>query len=219
VMGISAVERRFSDDDRRRIGEAVREAEKGTSGEVVVVITDASDDYDEARWRAAFGLAGLVMLADLGYRHFAPFWLSWNADAVWLGVWGAGALGYMAASWAPLRRALIGRERMALRVRRAAEGAFTAERVFETRDRTGILIFLSLLEHQVRVLPDAGIAAKAPETEWASVVSTMVQGMKAGRPTDAVVTAVRSCGDILRAAGFTARPDDANELPDDALLR
>jgi putative membrane protein len=209
-------DRPFSDDDHRRIGEAVREAEAGTSGEVVVVITDASDDYDEVPWRAALGLAGLVMLADLGYRHFATFWLSWNADVVWLGVGAAGIVGYLAASWPPLRRALIGRERMALRVRRAAEAAFTTERVFETRDRTGILIFLSLLEHQVRVMPDVGIAAKTPETEWAGVVSTIVQGMKAGRPADAVVTAVRSCGDVLRAAGFTARPDDANELPDAA---
>ncbi|HEY6553654.1 MAG TPA: hypothetical protein VI669_09870 [Vicinamibacteria bacterium] len=218
-MRMSAVERRFSDDDRRRIAEAVREAEAGTSGEVMVVIADASDDYAEAPWRAAFGLLGLVMLADLGYRHFATFWWSWNADVVWLGVGAAGVVGYLVASWAPLRRALIGRERMALRVRRAAEAAFTTERVFETRDRTGILIYLSLLEHQVLVLPDAGIAAKAPETAWASVVATIVSGMKAGRPTDAVVTAVQSCGDMLRAAGFTARPDDANEIPDSARVR
>ena len=38
--------------------------------------------------------------------------------------------------------------------------------------------------------------------------------MKAGRPADALVAAVRSCGEILRAAGFTARPEDTNEIPD-----
>jgi len=100
------------------------------------------------------------------------------------------------------------------RLRRAAEAAFTRERVFETRDRTGILVFLSLLERQVVVLPDAGIAAKAPESAWSGVVGEIVLGMKAGRPTEALVTAVRSCGDTLRAAGFSSRPDDANELPD-----
>ena len=103
------------------------------------------------------------MLADLGYRHFATFWLPWNPDAVWLAAVVAAGLGFLAASWPPLRRALAGREAMARAVRRAAEAAFTREGVFETRDRTGILIFLSLLEHQVVVLPDTGIAAKAPE--------------------------------------------------------
>jgi putative membrane protein len=213
---MTPVDRLFPEDDRRRIAEAVHDAEDGTSGEVMVVIASASEDYPEASWRLAFALAGLVMLADLGYRHYATFWLSWNADAVWLTSLIAGALGFLAGSWPPLRRALVGRSRMSRLVRRAAEAAFTRERVFETRDRTGILVFLSLQEHQVVVLPDTGIATKAPEAAWSVVVENIVLGMKAGRPTDALVGAVASCGDILRAAGFTARPDDRNESPDRA---
>lgn len=211
---MTAVERRFSEDDRRRIGEAVREAERGTSGEIVVVIAAASDEHAETYWWSAFLLAGLVMLADLGYRHYATFWLAWRADAVWVAVLAAGLLGFFAAGWPPVRRTLAGRERLSYRVRRAAEAAFTRERVFETRERTGILVFVSLLERQVVVLPDAGIASKAPESAWTGVVDEIVLGMKAGRPTEALVAAVRSCGDTLRAAGFGSRPDDENELPD-----
>jgi putative membrane protein len=213
---MTPVERLLSEDDRRRIGEAVREAEGGTSGEIVVVIAGASDEHPEAYWRGAFILAGLVLVADLAYRHYATFWLSWSADAVMLAVLAAGILGFFAASWPPLRRVLAGRERTSQRVRRAAEAAFTRERVFDTRDRTGILVFLSLLERQVVVLPDAGIAARAPESAWTGVVDQIVLGMKAGRPTDALVAAVRSCGNTLRAAGFSSRPDDANELSDGA---
>jgi putative membrane protein len=216
---MTAALQRFSEDDRRRIGEAVHEAESGTSGEVVVVITEASDEHALAKWRSACVAAGLVLLADLAYRHLAPFWLPWSPDAVWLLAVVAGGLGFLAASWPPLRRALAGRDRMRRLVRRAAEAAFTGERVFETRDRTGILVFLSLLERQVVVLPDAGIAAKAPEAAWAAVVREVVLGMKAGRPTDALVAAVRSCGDTLRAAGFAARPEDQNEISDGPRFR
>jgi putative membrane protein len=216
---MSAALRLFSEDDRRRIDAAVREAESGTSGEVVVVIVEASDEYAEASWRAAFALASLVLMADLGYRHFATFWLAWNADGVGLALLMAGALGYLAGLWPPLRRVLAGRERLSRGVRRAAEAAFARERVFETRDRTGILIFLSLLERQVVVLPDKGIAAKAPEAAWAGVVREVVLGMKADRPAEALAAAVKSCGEILRAAGFTARPDDTNEIPDGARFR
>jgi putative membrane protein len=216
---VTAALQRFSEDDRRRIGLAVREAESGTSGEVVVVISEASDEHALAKWRSALALASVVMLADLGYRHFASFWLPWSPDAVWLAAVVAGALGFLGASWPPLRRALAGRGRMRRMVRRAAEAAFTSERVFLTRDRTGILVFLSLLERQVVVLPDAGIAAKAPEAAWDGVVREVVLGMKAGRPTDALVAAVRSCGDTLRAAGFTARPEDENEISDGPRFR
>ena len=216
---MSAVDRLFTEDDRRRIGEAVRQAESGTSGEVVVVITEASDEHAVARWRSAFALAGLVLLADIAYRHFATFWLSWSPDAVWLTAVVAGGLGFVAASWPPLRRVLVGPARLRQVVRRAAEAAFAGEGVLETRDRTGILIFLSLLERQVVVLPDTGIAAKAPEAAWAGVVREVVLGMKKGRPADALVAAVTSCGDTLRAAGFTARAEDENEISDGPRFR
>jgi putative membrane protein len=216
---VTAVDRLFSEEDRRRIDDAVREAESGTSGEIVVFIVDASGDYADVSWRSAFALAGLVMLADLGYRHFATFWLSWNPDVVWLATLLAGAVGFLASSWPPLRRALAGRDRMRRRARRAAEAAFASERVFETRDRTGILVYLSLLERQVIVLPDRGIAAKAPEAAWEGAVLTIVQGMKAGRPAEALVAAVKTCGATLLAAGFSARPDDTNEIADGARFR
>ena len=38
-----------------------------------------------------------------------------------------------------------------------AMAAFVEEEVFSTRDRTGILLFLSLFEHRVVVLGDSGI--------------------------------------------------------------
>ncbi len=218
-MALTAVDRLFSEADRGRVGDAVREAERGTSGEVVVVITEASDEHTTARWRLAAALAGLVLLADIGYRHFATFWIPWNPDGVWLAAVVAASLGFLAASWPPLRRGLAGRQALARAVRRAAEAAFAREGVFETRDRTGILIFLSLLEHQVIVLPDTGIAAKAPEGAWAGVVRGIVLGMQTGRPAEALVVAVQSCGEILRVAGFTARPEDTNEIPDEPRFR
>jgi putative membrane protein len=108
----------------------------------------------------------------------------------------------------------VGRGRLESRARAAALAAFRELRVGETRDRTGILIYVSLLERHVVVLPDTGIAARAPEPTWKGVVECIVGGMKAGAPGDGLVAAVGLCGDTLRAAGFAPRPDDTNELPD-----
>jgi putative membrane protein len=92
--------------------------------------------------------------------------------------------------------------------------AFVAEEVFNTKDRTGILIFLSLLEHQVLVIGDSGINAKVQQAEWDSVVHTIVEGMKAHKPADGLIAAIRQCGELLHREGVAIKPDDKNELSD-----
>ncbi len=209
----------FPDAARQGITAAVRDAEAGTSGEVVVVLAEQSDDYEEAAWRAAALAGGGVLVLDLLYRHAAPFWLPLPADA--------GLLAALAVAWlafflvpqsATLRRRLVGRASRSARVRAAAAATFHTRRLAATRDRTGVLVYVSLFEREVVVLPDVGIEAKAPESAWAGVVARVVAGMKAGRPAEGVVDAVRVCGELLRAAGFVARSDDRDELDNAPVL-
>jgi putative membrane protein len=86
--------------------------------------------------------------------------------------------------------------------------------VFATRDRTGILIFLSLLEHKVRVLGDSGINAKVQQSDWDGVTQLIVSGIRERRATDGLVAAIRECGRLLDAHGFRRRSDDKDELSD-----
>jgi putative membrane protein len=95
---------------------------------------------------------------------------------------------------------------------RAAD-AFISEEVFKTRDRTGILIFLSLEEHKVLVVGDRGIDAKVDRSEWEDVVARIVRGINIGHPADGLVDAIAQCGVLLEKHGFQRRQDDTNELP------
>jgi putative membrane protein len=208
------VEQAFPDEARQRIAAAVHEAETSTSGEVVVALAGESDAYEEASWRAAAILGGGALVADLAYRHAAPFWLPLPQDAGLLAALAAAAVGFLAGRLPPLRRSLVGRARQTARVRAAAEAAFRTGGAGRTSGRTGVLVYVSMLERQVVVLPDIGIEAKAPESAWSGIVDRVVVGMKAGRPADGVVEAVRACGELLRAAGFAGRPDDVDELDD-----
>ena len=66
-----------------------------------------------------------------------------------------------AASLIPtLRRFLVSPDEMDHQVRRRALQAFVEHEVFATRERTGVLLILSLFERRVVVLGDAGINAK-----------------------------------------------------------
>lgn len=204
--------RRFSPDDLARISAAVVAAEKGTSGEIVPVFVEASGHYPEAAWRAGTFLGGAAVVAGFLLAEGPMTGHAWTPLLVFAAAFAAGTL---AAHVAPgLLRLFAARQAMDDQVSLRAEAAFTREQVFATRDRTGILIFVSLLERKVRVLADAGIHAKAADGTWDGVVAKVVSGMKADRPADGIVEAVDLCGQLLRQHGFVARPDDTNELPD-----
>ena len=96
---------------------------------------------------------------------------------------------------------------------RAAE-AFVSEEVFNTRDRSGILIFLSLLEHRVMVVGDTGINARVKAQEWHAIVKTIVDGIVAGRPAEGLIEGIRQRGALLALKGVARRSDDRDELPD-----
>ena len=98
------------------------------------------------------------------------------------------------------------------RVHRAASLAFREAGLVETRDRTGILIYVSLLEHRVVVLADRGIDSRVEPGTWDAVVARIVTGIKADRAEEGLADGIRLCGEIL-ASRFPPRPDDTNEIP------
>lgn len=205
----------FTEADRARIAAAVGAAESRSRGEIVTAIVPRSDDYDGAVWRgAAFGaLLGplLLALADLATGAWGdppPWWMVLSAA-------GGCALGFLAVrSSARLTRWLAADDEIDLRVGRAAREAFLEHEVFATRDRSGVLIFLSLLERRVVVLGDSGIDAVVEPGEWSEVVDRIVRGIREGRAADALVAAVGRCGELLDRAGLERRSDDRDELDD-----
>lgn len=210
----------FRESDLEAIQAAVRDAEAGTSGEIVPYVVSESDSYPGAVWKGtAFGaLAGPA--AALAVYLAAGLWGSHPALWIALPAMAGAAAGYLATAFvAPLKRLLAGDDVMELRVRRRASVAFLEQEVFRTRERTGILLFLSLFEHRVIVLGDSGIHEKVGPGEWDGIVATIVEGVREGEPGEALAAAVRSCGDLLRRHGVERRPDDRNELPDDLRRR
>jgi putative membrane protein len=66
-------------------------------------------------------------------------------------------------SWMPLRLLLAPRLAQRARAHRAAIEEFVVRGVAHTKNRCGILIFVSLAEYYARVIADEGIAQKVPK--------------------------------------------------------
>jgi len=208
-------DRFFSQADLDAIRAAVGEAEGQTSGEIVPYVVDQSDAYPSAAWKGAALGALLAPLLALAIHRWSSIWgipiEYWIALPAPVG----GAAGYLLALLPAVRRWMAGEEAMESRARRRAAVAFLDQEVFRTADRTGILLFVSLFEHRVVLLADAGIHEKVDQGQWEEITRRLAAEIRRGRRGPAMVEAIRACGELLARHKVEIRPDDRNELSDE----
>ncbi len=197
---------------RERLTRAVKEVEGRTSAEVVVAVRRHSGDYAAADLRLGLVLAVSALLAVYGLPHVfddAAFVLD---PALFF------ILGLFASRHFPaLRRILTPRARRVENVRTAARAAFVDLGVGRLMRRNGILVFVSLLEKTVDVVPDVGVDVAAMGPPWRESLARLEGSLAAGRPLDAFDDALRSLGPVLQRV-LPREEDDVNELPDEAAV-
>ena len=204
----------FSEADLSQISAAVKEAETRTSGEIVPYVVEQSDSYDEAMWKAGFMFGFVVIAALVSVHSFTTVWLPLDfAEMTLISLLLGGGGMLLARFVAPVRRLFAGADVTERRVSQRAAEAFIAEEVFATRERTGILIFLSLLERRVLVLGDSGINAKVDQSQWDEIVQLIVSSIHEGKPAEGLIAAIKKCGALLQKEGVERLADDTNEIP------
>jgi putative membrane protein len=198
-------EKFFSQEEKERIRRAVLAAEQNTSGEIVPVVVSASARYTEIE------LLGLVAGLGIGTLAAALFGDPWAQDYAFSWPMAGAAAGFFLCRIPWIKRHLLTQGRLDDAVLQRSLAAFTAEGLHQTRDHTGILIFVSLLEHDAEVLADKGINEKVPRGTWDEVVRILTTELKAGHACDGFCKAIERCGAIL-AEHFPRAPDDKDEL-------
>jgi len=197
----------FTDAEKQRIEAAVRAVEQRTSGEIVPMVVDQSYDYPQAEIVGAgcFALASASLLS--WYFGGASVWIFLAAFFPLYFLFKA-----VIRNAPGLKRRLIHPAEITAEVEEKALVSFLEQGLHHTRDETGILILISLLEHRVYVLADRGINTVVPLHTWDEIVQTVTAGIHEGRTCDALCTAIDRCGELLEGH-FPARHDDTNELP------
>jgi putative membrane protein len=202
----------FSEQESARIAAAVREVELRTSGEVAVMVVDASDSYPEGRILAGAVLGGLSALGITDFFLagelwlFVPLALALTALCGWLS-------GYLPG----LHRFFIPAVRLEQQVTEQALIDFYQKGLHLTRDATGVLFFISLFEHKVRVMADRGIYEKISQQTLQRYADQVALGIKTGRASEALILEIRRVGEIL-AEHFPPRHDDENELDNEVIV-
>jgi putative membrane protein len=211
---------KFSENDLLRIKTAVKIAEEKISGEIVPVIVERSGDYTIANYKGSLIGASLafvfMIILDRYIIDEAVNTLFYDPVFIFLMVILGGVLGFILPNFSdPLKRLLVARRYQDIVTRQCAETAFLEEQVFNTRQRTGIMIFISFFEHEVIVMADRGISKVVEQKQWDQIVQDIIKSIRNRKVVEALETGIKECGDILLAKGFRKSADDINELQDD----
>ncbi len=86
-----------------------------------------------------------------------------------------------------------------------------------TEERSGVLIYVAVGDRKLAVIGDRGIHERVGDGYWQQVVEELLGHLRASRPRDGLVQAVRDVGVALRSH-FPRRGDDRNELADDVSI-
>lgn len=96
-------------------------------------------------------------------------------------------------------------------IRKLAEEEFFRLGMANTRDKTGILIYINLLKRQFYILADSGINEKVEQKTWDNIRNEIQVEFKLGHYTEGIIFGINEVGRIL-SEHFPIKPDDVNEL-------
>ena len=202
----------FTEEERTRIREAAKSVESRTIGEIAVMVVDSSDRYIEAEVIGGMLVGSLLSLIvsilffhaslwayiPLSLLFFFPAWIFFKKVPA-------------------ARMMFMGVKRREETVRERAVRAFYEKGLYKTRKNTGVLFFLSLLEHKVWVLADRGIYEKIDQETLNRFAKNVSQGVRDGRACDALCQAIKEAGELL-ARHFPITPGDTDELSNEVMV-
>ncbi|MEZ0393156.1 MAG: TPM domain-containing protein [Pseudobdellovibrionaceae bacterium] len=206
----------ISEEEAQKVSEAVTKIETKTSGEVVPMIVQRSSMTGHLPYMIT--LIFLVVLLVFEVPHM-DFFVAWNAT--WL-LFLVSALCLLVSfpisrlHW--VQRLLIPKKDQSFEVEERALLEFYQSGIPGTRERTGVLIFVSLMERKAVVLADESITKKLPQETWAQICQDMVEGIKKGKTAEGLVQAIQRSGELL-AQHFPHGSENDNELSNHLILK
>lgn len=206
----------LNETDKKNIKEAVAKAEEKTHGEIVPMILKESDSYPAAHFRAAI-FFGLTLSFAL---YYFPFYEVTDSIFYLWTVVGGMLLGYCLTLNKRIKRFFLSKKEISEEVHQKAIEAFFYQGVHTTKDRTGILLFISVLEQRAELIADCGINEKVDKDAWDKILNSMLKEFKSGKSADAISRAIAECGELL-AKHFPKNSEehkvDPNELSNEII--
>jgi putative membrane protein len=200
----------FTTEDEARVSRAITEAERNTSGEIVVVVAARSDDY---LYVPPLVGALLSLLVPWVLIYFTQL----SVTSIYLAQLAVFLIVTTLLLPLPLRTALAPAHVKSRHAHERAVEQFLAQNLHTTEGHTGVLIFVSVAERRAEILADSAIDARVPAGTWKEIVDELTAAIGKGKPADGLVAAIKAAGQHL-ARHFPPDTRNLNELPDHLIV-
>ena len=195
----------LTQQEKVEIADAIAKAETTNSGEIVAVLTKASDGYYyiPLMWAALFAL---LIPATINIFRI-EFFYGWQYESQLI----AFVCMALLFRWRPIKLWLVPKYVQQQRCHRMAMQQFVEQNIHDTEARTGILFFVSVAEHYVEIIADEGINQTVDKATWENIVQIFTNKVKKSEVKEGFLQAIDECERIL-IEHIPAVKDNKNEL-------
>lgn len=190
-----------------RLWDAIKNLENGSQAEAVVVFRARSADYASVPLLWGLGAAWLGFTLMMYAPVYFENWLIYYAPLLTF------AMAYGFGSLPAVKRFSVRRAVRDKQVEMMARAIFQKGGIQHTRDKTGLLVYCSLLERRVFLLPDRGLELAVPLAVWQALQSESDRIFAQDQAEQGLLQALEKTATAL-ARYLPVRDGDINELPD-----
>jgi uncharacterized membrane protein len=102
---------------------------------------------------------------------------------------------------------------LAASCRARAEELFALLKVWDTADNCGVLLYVQLVDRDIEIVADRGIAARVAQSEWEAICRAMEESFRKNEFVAGTLEGIERITTLL-AKNFPADGVNPNELPD-----
>lgn len=190
-----------------KIEQKVRQAETKTQAEIVPMIVSSSSTKGFLPFQIFLLFAVVILLFFRDLPYFGAF----------IGLALSFPLSMLLAQVPLIQRLLIPRNDQIQDVYHRAHFEFFEKKLSGTKQKTGVLIFVSLTEHRCMILADEAIAKEVPSETWEQAVQLLLKGIKAKDASEGFCSAIDFCSEIL-SKKFPAQEINKDELENHLII-
>lgn len=197
----------LTDNEKQIIRNKIAEVEKGTQGEIITVLANTSDNYlyIPTLWAAllALSIPGINFLFNEPLHSVLLYQVQ--------------VLIFILASFLfqlqKIKMHLIPQRIKHYRASLVAHEQFIAHGLHRTKNRTGILIYVSVGERYVEIIADEGINSKIESHFWQEIIDEFTNSIKRKQVCNGFVYAIEHCRVPLWEHFPADSGKNPNELP------
>ena len=217
----------LNDEAMQKIKDCVADVESKTTGEIAVAVAAESAHYSfwELLWADLIGAIVLIAMLPFSDKILGLYrLLYWQNEPSWIlpvfyviSCFSTVVISFYLANIPAIDRIIIPLSVRKSCVTHRAFRYFTESGVYDTKEHSGILIFVSYMERQVRIIADRGISEKISQDMWNLIADELAENLKKGDDLLAFTDAISKCGELL-AQNFPCKEENPNELSDGLVI-